>query len=104
MSTSKTPVPASKRTRRQRAELSWAKCAPVTLRDFVALCTDNGCAVLFGRTMDGGALMCQILSGNERYKEYITVYADVVPVLAQMLEDAIDTDAANTLELATKED
>ena len=91
--------PAAKRTRRQRTTLSWHKSPPETLRSFIGLFTDNGCAVLFGRTMDGGALMVQALCQDQRHKEYITSYADIVPVLQEILEDGLDADAPEELVL-----
>jgi len=91
--------PAAKRTRRQRTTLSWNKSPAETMRSFIGLLSDNGCAVLFGRTMDGGALMCQALCGDRRIKEYITSYADIVPVFQEMLEEALDSQAPDELEL-----
>jgi len=91
--------PAAKRTRRQRTTLSWDKAPSETLRSFIGLFTNNGCAVLFGRTMDGGALMVQALCQENRYKEYITSYADVIPVLQELLEEGLDVNAPDELEL-----
>jgi len=95
--------PAGKRTRRQRTTLTWHKAPAETLRSFIGLFTDSGCAVLFGRTMDGGALMVQALCQENRYKEYITVYADIIPVLQEVLEDGLDSNAPEELELPPDE-
>jgi len=91
--------PAAKRTRRQRTTLSWHKAPAETMRSFIGMFTDNGCAVLFGRTMDGGALMVQALCQDQRHKEYITSYADIIPVLQEVLEDGLDADAPDELVL-----
>ena len=94
------PIRATGRRPRVRTTLSWHKAPAESLRSFIGLCTDNGYAVLMGRTMDGGALMLQVLAGTERYKDYITSYADIIPALQQMLEDS---DGPATADLLTVE-
>lgn len=95
-------IPASKRSRRKRETLSWANAPVQTLRTAIGVLTDNGCAVLFGRTMDGSALMFQVLNGKDKYKEYITTYGDIVPVLAECVEDVLDVQMADLVEEADK--
>jgi len=56
------------------------------MRDAIAKLTDAGCGVLFSRTLDGGALVIGIYSGNERTKEYITEPGDIVVCLAYLVE------------------
>jgi len=92
----------AKRSKRQRQQLSWASAPVQTMRSFIGIATDNGAAVLFGRTMDGGALMVQVLNGNDRYKEYITTYADIVPVLADIIEEFVSSELADLVMEADK--
>jgi hypothetical protein len=56
------------------------------MRDAIGRITDNGAAVLFSRTTDGGALVIQVLAGQERSKEYITEPGDIVACLAWLVE------------------
>jgi len=93
------PGAAGKRHGRVRQVLSWSKAPADTLRSFIALFTDNGCAVLFGRTMDGGALMYNVLCQDNRYKEYITAYADIIPAFQDTLEEALDANAPDELSI-----
>lgn len=69
-----------------RQSLSWSSGPAETMREVVARLTDNGCAVLFSRTTDGGALVVQVLAGNERSKEYITEYSDILPCFDWIVE------------------
>ena len=57
------------------------------MRTFVDNLTQNGCAVMFGRTTDGGALSLLILAGNDKYREYITSPGDILPTFLDLLED-----------------
>lgn len=91
-----------RRSKRNRQTLSWASAPVQTMRSFIGIVTDNGAAVLFGRTMDGGALMVQVLNGDDRYKEYITTYSDIVPVLADIVEEFVSQELADLLMEADK--
>lgn len=75
-----------KKWRGNRATISWSSGPTETMRDFVGRITDNGAAVLFSRTTDGGALVLQVLAGNEKSKEYITEPGDIVSCMAWLLE------------------
>lgn len=57
--------------------ISWGAAGHDALVKLVTVLTDNGCAVMFGRTMDGGALVLQIFAGTERSKEYVTAEGDI---------------------------
>jgi len=72
--------------RKARASISWSGGPSESMRDAIGRITDNGSAVLFSRTLDGGALSIQVLAGNERSKEYITEPGDIVPCLAWLVE------------------
>jgi hypothetical protein len=90
-------LPATRRSRRLRQVLSWGAVGADNIRAFVAALTDNGCAVLFGRTMDGGALTVHCFCGENKPKEYISTYADVVPVFATLIEEMVDGEIADAL-------
>lgn len=75
-----------KRWRSDRATISWSSGPTETMRDFITRITDNGAAVLFSRTQDGGALVVQVLAGNDRSKEYITEPGDIISCLSWLLE------------------
>lgn len=75
-----------KRWRSDRATISWSAGPTESMRDFIARITDNGAAVLFSRTTDGGALVLQVLAGQERSKEYITEPGDIVACMSWLVE------------------
>jgi len=72
--------------RSKRTTLSWTGGPPESMRDAIGRITDSGAAILFARTSDGGALVIQVLAGNERSKEYITEAGDIVACLAWLTE------------------
>lgn len=69
-----------------RKTISWSGGPADGIRHLVGALTDNGNAVLFSRTLDGGALGIQVLAGNERTKEYVSDLADITPLFAWLLE------------------
>lgn len=75
-----------KKWRSDRKSLSWSAGPTETMRDFIARVTDNGAAVLFARTIDGSALVVQVLAGDERSKEYITEPGDILSCLSWLVE------------------
>jgi len=87
-------MPKTAARRRNRQSISWATAPQQTLRSFIAMMTDNGNAVMFGRTMDGGALSLLVLSGNEKYREYITAPGEIVATLADLVEELLDSESA----------
>lgn len=76
-----------KRGRHHRRSIQWGVVGAESLRSFVEQMTNAGCAVMFGRTSDGGALSLLVLAGNDKVREYITDPADAMPVLAELLAD-----------------
>jgi putative hemolysin len=48
----------------------WGQCDSGTVLAMLELCTKRGCAIMFGRTSDGGALSLCILDGDKKIKEY----------------------------------
>ena len=64
-----------------RSSISWSGGPSDSMRAAIGRITDNGAAVLFSRTLDGGALSIQVLAGDERSKEYITDAGDIVACL-----------------------
>jgi hypothetical protein len=75
-----------KRWRASRATISWSSGPTESMRDAIARITDNGAAVLFSRTTDGGALVLQVLAGTDKSKEYITEPGDIIPCLSWLVE------------------
>jgi hypothetical protein len=72
---------------RTRTTISWSAAGAESLRSFVSALTEAGCAVMFGRTTDGGALSLLVLAGNDKYREYITTPGDIMPTLLDVLDD-----------------
>jgi hypothetical protein len=77
----------ARNSRRQRRTISWSASGSETLRTFIDVLTTNGCAVMFGRTTDGGALSLLVLAGNDKLREYITIESDILPVFDDILQD-----------------
>lgn len=59
-------------TSRQVEPLGFGSADPALLRGAVAAAVDDGNALLFGRTSDGGALLLQLLDGGPAKKLYCT--------------------------------
>lgn len=72
--------------RANRASISWSGGPADSMRAAIGAITDNGAAVLFSRTTDGGALSIQVLAGSERSKEYITEVGDILPCLKWLVD------------------
>lgn len=77
------------RARRPRLveQLSWHHVDADLIKWFMAQCVDDGAAVLFTRTRDGGTLVAQVLSGDNKLKEYMPSYSEVEQVLNWLLDD-----------------
>lgn len=69
-----------------RHSIHWQAAGAESLREVITRLTDNGCGVLFSRTMDGGSLVFGVYAGNERSKEYVTEPGDIPALLAWALE------------------
>jgi len=53
----------------------------------VSAVTDSGNALMFSRTVDGGALIFTAFSGDEKFKEFITDPADIPALFAWVIEN-----------------
>lgn len=81
------PVPTEKwgglGADRDGTGISWDAVDAEQLAATVHAVTDDGAAILFGRTSDGGALVIQILSAGGKHKLYPSTPSE----LDQMLRD-----------------
>lgn len=81
----------SPRTRLRRSrevrQLSWSQVSSQLVAYFVAALSDEGCAVLFTKTRDGGTLVVKAFSGETELKDYITNYQEAESILNWMLDD-----------------
>lgn len=66
--------------------ISWSGGPPESLRDAIGAITDNGAAVLFSRTPDGGALVFKVFAGTDTTKEYVTELGDIIALLSWAVE------------------
>lgn len=67
---------------RQRASIAWDEIPQHDIGDLVQSITGAGCAVILGKTSDGGALSITILDGDERYREWPHTTEEFAEVLA----------------------
>jgi len=67
--------------------LSWSAAGTDTLKTAITAITDSGNAILFSRTLDGGALSLTLFSGQQKSKEYITEEGDIPGLLAWAIEE-----------------
>jgi len=51
-------------------EVSWEEVDGRLIKAAIAAATADGCAVIFSKTQDGGALSLTLLAGTERHKKY----------------------------------
>ena len=78
---------------RNRTQLFWHQVNKDMLHNFVSDVTNAGCAVIFGRTVNGSALSVCVLAGNDKQREYIGTLDDVEPTFDMILSD-LDIDQA----------
>lgn len=64
--------------------ISWSCADARCLQAAIAAVTEDGAAVLFSKTSDGGALALQIMAGPERYKYYLADSTEVDDLLREM--------------------
>lgn len=50
--------------------ISWQDVSGPLIKQALAATTDDGCALIFSKTYDGGALSLTLLAGTERIKKY----------------------------------
>lgn len=66
--------------------LSWADVGPEELQDAIAHVTEDGAALLFSKTSDGGALMIQALNGAGNKPKFYAVSLGEAHALLEMLK------------------
>lgn len=57
---------------RKAAAIAWAEVDGPSIKSAIDSVTRDGCAIVFSRTSDGGALVLTLLDGPTRLKEYPT--------------------------------
>lgn len=72
--------------RRRRPTISWADIDATRLHAYIVAVTEAGCAPVFGRTTNGGALSLVVLAGEQKPKEYANDAPDCYAVMAEILE------------------
>lgn len=70
-----TPNPAVSKYARLSAdsaggEVSWEEVDGRLIKGAIAAASADGCALIFSKTQDGGALSLTLLAGTERHKKY----------------------------------
>lgn len=78
------PIATKERSQSRRFRsnpVSYAECDNQLLRDTVVAITENGAAVLLGRTSDGGAFTVQVYDGNDKISEYPHTVEELEAVL-----------------------
>jgi hypothetical protein len=65
--------------------LSYGQVDGNLVREAVERITNNGDAILFGRTLDGGALTIQVLSGGAPAKFYVTDASELMELLEGLI-------------------
>ena len=82
------PKPKNKPARKPRMSLDYGNTDPNWLKNVVQSVIVDGSAIMFGRTRDETALSVMLFYGNDKVREYITSFDDIVPVVESLLEDA----------------
>lgn len=75
------------RLRAVKDPISWSDVDADHIRWFIAQCTDDGSAVIFGRTRDMGSLSICVLAGDTKDKEYFSNPKEALVVLDDMLDE-----------------
>lgn len=66
----------------EREPISLRNCDPEQLHAAIAAWTDQGHAITFGRTSDGGAVSVSLLAGGQRKSQYFPEVAALEDFLA----------------------
>jgi len=69
-------------------EVSWQEVSGPAIKQAIAAATEDGCALIFSKTSDGGALSLTILSGPDRIKKYGKSAGLMESVLAELVSTA----------------
>lgn len=51
-------------------EVSWEEVDGRLIKAAIVAASEDGCAIIFSKTSDGGALSLTLLAGNDRHKKY----------------------------------
>lgn len=78
--------PTSRQWRKTHKSISWQAAGTDSLKATIVSVTEAGGALMFSRTMDGGALVLSVYNGDDRTKEYVTEQGDIPQLLAWVLE------------------
>jgi hypothetical protein len=70
---------------RTRKQIKWADVSRDVLAQFIQTVTDDGCAVVLGRTVNGSALSVCILAGSTKERDYIANLDDVEPIFDSLM-------------------
>jgi len=81
------PNVAERPQRTRKPELSWSSIDAEDLKSFLVTVTEDGAAVMFGRTTRNDALSVLVLSGNDKYREYLNDPKDWATVTDDILWD-----------------
>jgi len=82
------PKSKSKPARKPRMSLDYGNTDAQWLKNVVQSVIVDGSAIMFGRTRDETALSVMLFYGNDKLREYITSFDDIVGVVESMLDDA----------------
>jgi len=81
----------SERTRLKRHrdvfQRRWSTIDAKLIHYAIDAITNEGAAVLFTRTRDGGSLVIQVLSGEDKFKEYIGEPHEAFTIINWILDD-----------------
>jgi len=85
------PTPLRRRSNlRPVLEIHWSDIDPGLIRLAIDACTRAGCALMVGRTSDGGALSLCILDGDTKIKEYPHTADEAAALLRAIAEEYVD--------------
>jgi hypothetical protein len=73
--------------RKPRTSLDYGNTDAAWLKNVINSVIVDGSAIMFGRTRDETALSVLVFYGNDKLREYITSFEDIVPVVESMLDD-----------------
>ena len=68
-------------TKRSTTGIRWADVDGPSIKNAIDAVTADGCAVVFSRTSDGGALVLTLLDGPEKVKHYPNSNIEAVAIL-----------------------
>lgn len=78
------PLDALSAVRAESNRFTWAVCDPGLLAEAVTTWTDQGNAITFGLTSDGGAVSVTMLAGGDRRKFYASSLEELEDLLKRI--------------------